>query len=59
MAKIEVGVDSITIAPSFSFLGDVTSFQQIGDYLSSRSLRNTNGISQFPGSYPGVVSDIA
>jgi hypothetical protein len=59
MAKSEVRVDSVTIAPSISFFGDVASFQQVGDYLSSRPLRNTNGTSQFPSSYPGVVSDIA
>jgi len=59
VAKSEVRVDSIAIAPSFSFLGDVASFQQVSDYLSRCPFRDANRISQIPSSYAGMASDIA
>jgi hypothetical protein len=59
MTKSNVGVDSIAVPSSFSLFGDVTNIQQVGDYLPRRPFRYANSISQIPGSYPGVASDIA
>ena len=59
MAKSEAEVDSIAIAPSFSFLVDVAGVQQVSNYLSRCPFCDVNSISQIPGSYSGVASDIA
>jgi len=59
MAKREVGVDAVAIAPSLSLLSDIASVQQIGNYLPRSPFGDADDISQVTGSDAGVVSNMA